>query len=121
METNKPIITLRDRNLSVSIFKKDGTDAQGRPETYYSACLQRSYKPKDSDEWKRETINLYPDDLLKVANIASFAYNDVLKYANANRPASNPHPAQSFTPAEYQAAKDGDLTPPEWASEDIPM
>lgn len=120
MENNKPIITLRDRNLSVSIFKKEGKNEQGKTETYYSACLQRSYKPKDEDEYKRESINLYPDELLKIASIANNAYTSVLKYANEHKPANN-HPAQSFTPTEYQAAKDGDLTPPSWASEEIPM
>ena len=121
MENNKPIITLRDRNLSVSIFKKEGTDDQGKPETYYSACLQRSYKPKGADDYKREGINLYTDELLKIANLVSSAYNDVLKYANEHKQARPDYPAQSFTPAEYQAIKDGDLTPPSWANEDIPM
>lgn len=121
MENNKPVITLRDRNLSVSIFKKEGKNDQGKPETYYSACLQRSYKPRGEDEYKREGINLYPDELLKIANITKAAYNDLLKYANEHKPARQDYPAQSFTPAEYQAVKDGDLTPPSWASEEIPM
>lgn len=120
MDNNKPIITLRDRSISVSIFKKEGTDEQGRSETYYSACLQRSFKKRDSEEWQRESINLYPDELLKIASIANNAYTSVLKYANDHKPANN-HPAQSFTPAEYQSAKDGDLTPPSWASEEIPF
>ena len=121
MESNKPIITIRDRNLSVSIFKKEGTDEQGKPETYYSACLQRSYKPRGEDEYKREGINLYPDELLKIANIENHAYISVLKYANEHKPARQDYTAQSFTPAEYQAAKDGDLTPLSWASEEIHM
>lgn len=107
---------MRDRNISVSIFKKEGTDAQGKPETYYSACLQRSYKKKDGDEWQRETINLYPDDLPKLSNLAQEGYNALLKYTNAQKQSKS-----DFTPAQYQAAKDGNLTPPAWATEDIPM
>lgn len=118
---NKPIINMRDRNISVSIFKKEGKDAQGKSETYYSACLQRSYKKKDGDDWQRETINLYPDDLPKLSNLAQAGYNALLKYTNAQKQAKSEQPAKPFTPSQYQAAKNGDLTPPSWTTEEVPF
>ena len=69
--TNTPILQNRDRALSVSVFRKE---KDGR--TYYGVCLQRSYK--QGEEWKREQINLFPEDLLKIANLSTKAYNDIL-------------------------------------------
>ena len=87
----KPIINRRDRNISVSVFKqeKDG-------KTYYSVCLQRSYKAKDSEEWTQETINLFPDDLLKLANLSRCVYTDIIAYAQKNKIPSAEYPAQTL-------------------------
>lgn len=114
-EKQRPVISNRDRSLSISIFKKDQIDNEGHLRTYYSACLQRSYqKPEDkgTDKWQRENINLYPDELLKLSVLALKTYNDTTSYAQANRKDYLPkeHPAQSF-----------DDTPPAWVEEDIPF
>lgn len=76
MTDNKPILTTRDRTLSVSIFKKQATGNDGQEHTFYSACLQRSYKDKNG-EWQRESINIYPDELLKVSALTMRAYNQL--------------------------------------------
>ena len=113
MEKQKPIITDRDRSLSVSIFKKSNTDEQGQTRTFYSACLQRSYKIKGSDEWKREQINLYPDELLSLSTLAVRAYNDLTAHVQAvknNQNGRQEYPSQSF-----------DNEPPAWVEEDIPF
>lgn len=82
--TNKPILQTRDRGLSISVFKreKDGRDI-------YGACLQRSWKDKDSGEYKREQINLFPDELLKLSALCARAYTDTLIYVQANRPTTS--------------------------------
>ena len=67
--SNKPYYTVRDRLLSVSFFKKTAAGADGQQHTFYSANLQRSYQDKDGN-WQRESINLYPDELLKAAALA---------------------------------------------------
>lgn len=81
---NRPIIQTRDRGLSISIFKRQKDDHDT-----YGACLQRSWKDKDSGEWKREQINLFPDELLKLSSLCARAYTDTLIYVQANRPASS--------------------------------
>lgn len=80
--TNTPILQNRDRALSVSVFNKESDKG-----TYYSVCLQRSHK--QGDEWKREQINLFADDLLKIANICTKTYNNILDLpplAKSNEP-----------------------------------
>lgn len=91
-ELNKPIISVRDRSLSVSIFKreKDG-------KTYYGACLQRSFKREGSDAWEREQINLFPDDLLRLANLATKSYDALTQYVQQNKPTQSSHPAQEIS------------------------
>lgn len=105
-QSNKPIITERDRGFSVSIFKreKDG-------KTYYGACLQRSYlkpegDPKNSADWVREQINLFPDDMLKLSNLCIGSYNSLTAYLKANKPA----PTGGYPQQEMSG---GQATPPD--------
>lgn len=105
---NKPVITTRDRGLSISIFRRD-KDGQAT----YGACFQRSWKDKATNEWKREQINLFPDELLKAAALCTRAYNDTIAYAQENRPTtsgtnypeqpigSNQYPAPEASPAAF--------------------
>jgi hypothetical protein len=95
-ETNKPVVSNRDKLLSVSVFPH--TDDQGR--TTYGASLQRAYqKPeqKGSDNFERQKINLYPDELLRIAALCERTYNDILIYAQINKQQSTgSHPAQTM-------------------------
>ncbi len=87
---NKPIIQTRDRGLSISIFKRE---KDGIPT--YGACLQRSWKDKTTDEWKREQINLFPDELLKLAALCNRSYTETLSYVQSQPTVFN-HPAQTM-------------------------
>lgn len=71
----KPIIQKRDKNLSVSVFVNQTTDGK----SYHSIQLQRSYKKKGQQDWTRETINLFKEDLLPLAQIVSDAYSEIVK------------------------------------------
>ncbi len=95
---NKPVISTRDRGLSISIFRRD-KDGQAT----YGACLQRSWKDKATDEWKREQINLFPDELLKLAALCTKTYNDTIAYAQQNRPQSSGgnYPGQPIDGGNY--------------------
>lgn len=64
----EPVIKLKDRGISVGVFEFDKN---------LSVNLQRSYKKKDSEEWVREEIHCFEDDLLKIANICTQAYNAI--------------------------------------------
>lgn len=90
-ETNKPAVSNRDKLLSVSVFEHVDYDEQGRKRTTYGASLQRSYqKPeqKGTKQYERQAINLYPDELLRIAALCVRTYNDLLIYAQMNKPAS---------------------------------
>ena len=69
----KPIIQRKDGNINMSVFYNATKDGKG----YYSIQLQRSYKKKDDQDWTRETINMFPEDLLKLENIAGCTYTDI--------------------------------------------
>ncbi len=88
---NKPVISLRDRSLSISVFcrEKDGQQT-------YGACLQRSWKDKTTNEWKREQINLFPDELLKLSALSARTYTETLVYAQNHRQTNNGYPSQSM-------------------------
>lgn len=80
---NKPVITNRDRGLSISVFTHDFTRDDGKTVKTYSCCLQRSYQLKDSDDWKREQVNLRPEEMLKLANLCARTYSSIVDYVNA--------------------------------------
>ncbi|MBO7733080.1 MAG: hypothetical protein J6S67_11020 [Methanobrevibacter sp.] len=73
MEKQPPVINRKDKGISFSVFKRESNGKQ-----YYSVCLQRSYKKKDATEWTRETINLFPDELLMLSNLAQCTYTDLV-------------------------------------------
>ena len=72
----QPIIQRKDGNLNFSVFSNQTNDGK----TYYSIQFQRSYKRKGSDDWTRETVNLFPDDLLKLSSLASVTYTDIIAH-----------------------------------------
>lgn len=88
---NTPIIKLRDYGVSTAVFEWDRDGKKS-----YSISLQRSYKKKDEKEYTNETINIYPEDLLRYAYLLQKtygAYNDYIqsmreKAATAQSPAA---------------------------------
>lgn len=73
MSNNEPVAKLRDRGLTVTIWKNESEDGK----SYYSANLSKSYKD-DADEWK-ETNSLNADDMLRAANLLQQAYNKIIE------------------------------------------
>lgn len=78
---NKLFISNRDRGLSVAIFqRKEVNIKDGQLHTTYSANIQRSWqKPEDkgTDNWQRQSVSLFPDELLKVAALCVRTYNEL--------------------------------------------
>lgn len=116
--SNKPVVQTRDRLLSVSIFSKE-REENGRTQIVYGACLQRSYQPKDSQEWKQEQINLYPDELLKVSNLCLNAYNGLTKYAQSQR--QDRQETRQYPAASYNDPTPSYGEPPAYLNDDIPF
>ena len=106
-EQNKPVVSNRDKLLSVSVFPHTETDDQGRTRTTYGASLQRAYQTKEqkgSNQYERQKISVYPDELLRIAALCVRTYNDLLTYAQMNKAA---------TTSNYPAAPmDVDDVPP---------
>ena len=76
----QPVFKIRDSKLSSAIFEFDGQYGKN-----YRASVQRTYKRKDATEYTNEVINLYEDELLKMANMCIQTYNRIisLKYEQA--------------------------------------
>ena len=79
--TNAPVIKIKDFGVSTAVFEWANQDGKKS----YSIALQRSYKKKDSQDYTEETINMYPEDLLKFAALLTRTYNELVDYRNANR------------------------------------
>ncbi len=73
MSNNEPAVKLRDRGLSVTIWKNESEDGK----SYYSANLSKSYKDS-ADAWQ-ETTSLNADDMLRGANLLQQGYNKILE------------------------------------------
>jgi hypothetical protein len=68
-----PFLNTRAGAISVSFFKKEKDGKE-----YASCCIQRSYKDKNG-EWKRESINLFPDDLPTFASLCLGSHYEYCK------------------------------------------
>lgn len=78
MSGNKPIIQIRDKNFSASVFARSvDFKGDGNYTTVYSVCLQRGYKDKQTGEFHNQQINFEWDDSLVVQNLMTMVYNKV--------------------------------------------
>lgn len=96
----EPIIKIKDRGLSIGVFEYRNPDGS----TSISCDVQRSYKKKDAQDWTRENIHCYEDDLLKIANICTRAYNAIVSHRAKNAQSQAPAQAPASTPAPAPAA-----------------
>jgi len=96
----QPIISVQDRSLRIGVFKffnsADGSEN-------LSVNIQRSFKKKDAQDWTREDIHCYDDDLLRLANLCTRVYNAIQTYRAKNAQAKQQAPAQTQAPAPAQA------------------
>lgn len=105
--SNLPILQKRDRNLSISVFSENITDRNsGEIRTRFSFAIQRSYKDKNG-EWKNQTINTYPDEMLPFANLITQSYNALTNYISQQK-AKKSQPAAK-EPASGWAPEDDDI------------
>ena len=103
---NAPVIKIKDFGVSTAVFEWANQDGKKS----YSIALQRSYKKKDAQDYTEETINMYPEDLLKFAALLTRTYNELVDYRNANKP--TPQATPQVTPqAAPQASASDDSIP----------
>lgn len=98
---SEPVIKIKDRGLSIGVFEYKNQDGS----ISLSCDLQRSFKKKDAQDWTRENIHCYEDDLLKIANICTRAYNAIM--TKRSKPVAAPaQPAPAPAPAAAPATED---------------
>jgi hypothetical protein len=101
----KPIISNRDKLLSVSVFPQTYTDDRGKTHEGFSMSLQRSYQTKEqkgTDNYERQKISLFPEEALRFAELLCRTYSDFLTYVQMNKQASANYQAQSTNIAPEQ-------------------
>lgn len=112
MTTDKkpPILSIRDRNLSVSVFERKSKDGKD----YLSVCVQRGYK-NEAGEWARESINTFPDNLPRLILLLQKVYSKLLD-REQNKKSDN-------QPTDNQASKEAgwDAQPASTFDDDIPF
>ncbi len=64
MSTNKPLQKFRDKGISLSLWKSRNGG--------YQVKVEKSYKPKDSPEWKK-TDSYFPDELERLEKLCADA------------------------------------------------
>lgn len=70
---NKPIVKKQFGNISVAVFEREVTKADGSTFTAKDYVLQKSYKDK-TGEWKDQSISFKGRELLAVQEALSAAY-----------------------------------------------
>jgi hypothetical protein len=114
-ETNKPVVSNRDKLLSCSVFPQTITDAEGNNRTAYSISLQRAYQTKEqkgTNNYERQKISMYPEEALRFAELLRQTYHDLLVFAQMNK---------SQSTGNYPAATMDVADAPEPVSDDIPF
>lgn len=64
-EVKKPILSVRKGTTKASVWCNENKDG----DKSYSITLQKSYKPKDSEEWQHKTINLFMSEIQDVISV----------------------------------------------------
>lgn len=88
MANNKPINTIRDGALKATIWER--TSEKG---PFFSVELSRSYRTEDGT-WK-DSSSFVGDELLRIARLASLAYDETLGHreqARERERAGSPEP-----------------------------
>lgn len=104
---SEPIIKMSDRALSIAVFEFQN---QNGPNTY-SVNIQRAFKKKDAQEWTREEIHCYEEDLLKIAHLCHEAYDALRKYRSPKPKAKEATQAPAQAPASQPEAQVDDEIP----------
>jgi len=67
----QPKLKKRDNNFGVAFFEMKNKENKN----YTGVIVSKNYKTKDN-EWKSEDLHIFPEDLLKVANLCQRAYSE---------------------------------------------
>jgi len=82
--SNKPIIEARDSGIRVSGWRTEKESKTGNKYNSYSFKIEKRYYDTDSGEYK-ETRYFKPEELLKLKELITIAYDRRLKLEQSER------------------------------------
>ena len=82
MANNKPIETIRDGSLKATIWER-----QGEKGPFYSVEITRSYRDQNG-AW-HDSNSFIGDELLRIARLATIAYDETLILRNRDQSKSS--------------------------------
>ena len=82
-EKQQPIIKNWNNGSTVSVWE----NKKGEGDVYYSVSILHKYKRGEEDI--KETIHIFPDDLLMLAELCRVTYNDLWAYRYKNKVKNN--------------------------------
>ena len=81
-EKQQPIIKNWNNGSTVSVWE----NKKGEGDVYYSVSILHKYKK--GEEVVKETLHIFPDDLLMLAELCRVTYNDLWAYRYKKNPAT---------------------------------
>ncbi|MCH7720068.1 MAG: hypothetical protein IH988_03640 [Planctomycetes bacterium] len=84
-EPNRPIKVIRLGSVNASIWRNESKKG-GRTTTWHSVRVCRSYREKETDDWK-ETEYFNPGDLLNLEHVTRRAFEFIDALENEETPA----------------------------------
>jgi hypothetical protein len=76
--TNRPIKKWRASNFEIALWSNKRKNSEGHEIEFKTMSLTRSYKKRDEDIWRNESINLRRTDLPKVQVLINKAQEELL-------------------------------------------
>jgi hypothetical protein len=71
----KPAITFRSGRIDVAVWANEHRQEDGSTVTRHSMTLRKSWRPKDSQDWREQTVTLFLDELPVVKALLDAAYH----------------------------------------------
>ena len=94
--SNKPDLEWREKGLSLAVW------GEGESATYQ---LQKSFKRKGSDQWERQSIRLFFNELENLGGLVMKALN--ASYGKAQISEHIEHKANAYAPKEPEPVQQG--------------
>lgn len=74
----EPIYKLKKGVHEIAVFENTFITKDGASDSFYSLSIQRSFKDKNSGEWKKQVISENLDDALILASLIEKVATDII-------------------------------------------
>lgn len=65
MSNNGPVNKFRIGSVTATVWKREFVNSVGNDQIGFSISLEKSWKDKESDEWKKSSVSFFLDDCPK--------------------------------------------------------